>query len=207
MPWQRCCRVVNKFQSDRIKTYKYISRPREFARYCGKASCGLENRGPLALEVIVWHTKTLHFCWCTVRFTLLWRHNGRDCVSNHQPHDCLLNRLFRSRSQKTSKLRVTGLCVQGIHRWPVNSPHKRPVTRKMFLFDDVITIYVFIMGFAARSDHICYNPIILIYYRTVQALLCFVTHFASYWENSGDMATYYNGQTIIPKSWSVMDEI
>ena len=28
--------------------------------------------------------------------------------------------------------------VRGIHRWPVNSPHKGPVTRKMFLFDDVI---------------------------------------------------------------------
>ena len=28
--------------------------------------------------------------------------------------------------------------VRGIHRWPVNSPHKRPATRKLFLFDDVI---------------------------------------------------------------------
>ena len=28
--------------------------------------------------------------------------------------------------------------VWGIHRWPVNSPHKRPVTRKIFPFDDVI---------------------------------------------------------------------
>ena len=28
--------------------------------------------------------------------------------------------------------------VQGIHRWPVNSPHKGPVTRKMIPFDDVI---------------------------------------------------------------------
>ena len=28
--------------------------------------------------------------------------------------------------------------VWGIHRGPVNSPHKWPVTRKMFLFDDVI---------------------------------------------------------------------
>ena len=63
--------------------------------------------------------------------TLQWRHNGRDSVSNHQPHDCLLNRLFRRRSKKTSKLSVTG-------RWPVNSPHKWPVTRKMFPFDDVI---------------------------------------------------------------------
>ena len=28
--------------------------------------------------------------------------------------------------------------VRGIHRWPVDSPHKGPVTRKMFPFDDVI---------------------------------------------------------------------
>ena len=42
---------------------------------------------------------------------LQWRHIGHDSVSNHQPHDCLLNRLFRRRSKKTSKLRVTGLCV------------------------------------------------------------------------------------------------
>ena len=28
--------------------------------------------------------------------------------------------------------------VMGIHRWPVNSPHKGPVTRKMLPFDDVI---------------------------------------------------------------------
>ena len=42
---------------------------------------------------------------------LHWRHNGRDSVSNHQPYDCLLNRLFRRRSKKTSKLCVTGLCA------------------------------------------------------------------------------------------------
>ena len=28
--------------------------------------------------------------------------------------------------------------VRGIHRWPVNSQHKGPITRKMFTFDDVI---------------------------------------------------------------------
>ena len=42
--------------------------------------------------------------------TLHWRHNVRDGISNHQPNDCLLNRLFRRRSKKTSKFRVTGLC-------------------------------------------------------------------------------------------------
>ena len=42
---------------------------------------------------------------------LLWRHNGRRSVSNHQTHDCLLKHLFRRRSKKASKLRVTGLCT------------------------------------------------------------------------------------------------
>ena len=35
--------------------------------------------------------------------------------------------------------------VRGIHRWPVNSPHKWPVTRKMFPFDDVIMGYDFLL--------------------------------------------------------------
>ena len=69
--------------------------------------------------------------------TLHWRHNDHDGVSNHQPHGCLLNCLFGRRSKKTSKLRVTGLCA-GNSPGPVNSPHKGPVTRKMFPFDDVI---------------------------------------------------------------------
>ena len=45
------------------------------------------------------------------RISLHWRHNGHDGISNHQPHDCLLTRLFRHRSKKTSKLRITGLCA------------------------------------------------------------------------------------------------
>ena len=43
------------------------------------------------------------------RKTLQWRHIERDGVLNHRCIDCLLNRLFRRRSKKTSKLRVTGL--------------------------------------------------------------------------------------------------
>ena len=34
--------------------------------------------------------------------------------------------------------------VRGIHRGPVNSPHKWPVTRKMFQFDDVIMTQIWI---------------------------------------------------------------
>ena len=43
------------------------------------------------------------------RSPLQWRHNECVDVSNHQPHHCLLNHLFRRRSKKTSKLQVTGL--------------------------------------------------------------------------------------------------
>ena len=77
-----------------------------------------------------------------VRVTALqWRHNGRDGVSNHQPHDCLLNRFFRrtDQGQHQSFAPLAFLC--GIHRWPVKSPHKWPVTRKMFPFDHVIMVY------------------------------------------------------------------
>ena len=42
--------------------------------------------------------------------TLQWCHNESDSISNHQCLDCLLNLLFRRRSKKTSKLRITGLC-------------------------------------------------------------------------------------------------
>ena len=89
------------------------------------------------------------------------RHNGRDSVSNHQPHDCLLNRLFRRRSKKTSKLRVTGPCA-------VNSPHKWPVTRKMFPFDDVIMPCTH----ASRTNKlhlICYSYVFANGYRAVMA--------------------------------------
>ena len=62
---------------------------------------------------MIWNTATLIWrLWYYVetRLSLQWRHNGCDGVSNHQRLDCLLNLLFRRRSKKTSKLRVTGLC-------------------------------------------------------------------------------------------------
>ena len=59
---------------------------------------------------IVWHVDCRKHRACDPG-PLQWRHNGHDGVSNHQPHHCLLNRLFGCRSKKTSTLRVTGLCA------------------------------------------------------------------------------------------------
>ena len=41
--------------------------------------------------------------------------------------------------------------VRGIHRGQVNSPHKWPVTRKMFPFDDVIMFLVYALIWAMDS--------------------------------------------------------
>ena len=53
-----------------------------------------------AAEVLQVQVQILH---CLLHMTLQWRHNGRDGVSNHQHHDCLLNRLFRCRSKENIK--------------------------------------------------------------------------------------------------------
>ena len=57
-------------------------------------------------------------------WVLQWRHNEHDDVSYHQPHDCLLNGLFKRRSKKTSKLCVTGLC-EGNSRMTGEFPAQR----------------------------------------------------------------------------------
>ena len=87
--------------------------------------------------------------WCLTHFpfreeALNWRHNWRDDVSNHQPHDCLLNRLFRRRSKKTAKLRVTGLC-EG----------KSPVISEFLAQRASNAEYVSIWW--RHHDEICYN--------------------------------------------------
>ena len=74
---------------------------------------------------------------CLGLFSLQWRHNGRDSASNHQPHDCLLKHLFRRRSKKTSKLRVTSHCA-GNSPGTGEFPAQMASNAEMFPFDDVI---------------------------------------------------------------------
>ena len=69
--------------------------------------------------------------------TLQWCHNECDGVSNHEPTDCLLKRLFRRKSKKTSKLCVTGLCA-GNSLVTGEFPAQRASNAEMFPFDDFI---------------------------------------------------------------------
>ena len=45
---------------------------------------------------------------------------------------------YSDTDQRKHQSSVSLASVRAIHRWPVNSPHKRPVKRKMFQFDNVI---------------------------------------------------------------------
>ena len=83
-------RIITSIRFIDVITFDKI-RPSWFRRFY-ETECYVE-------ESVCYHSKSLQ-----------WRRNGRDGVSNHQPDDCLLNRLFRRRSKKTSKLRGTGLC-------------------------------------------------------------------------------------------------
>ena len=80
-------------------------------------------------RVVIWISET----------SLYWRHDKRNGVSNLQPHDCLLN-LYSSADQRKHQSSLSLAFGREIHRWPVTSPHKGPVTRKMLPFDDFIML-------------------------------------------------------------------
>ena len=53
--------------------------------------------------------------------------------------------IYSSAEQRKHQSSASVAFVRWIHRWPVHSPHKGPVTRKMFPFDDVIMIILWVI--------------------------------------------------------------
>ena len=49
--------------------------------------------------------------------------------------------VYSGADQRKHQSSASLIFVRGIHRWPVNSAHKGPVTQKMFPFDDVIMMH------------------------------------------------------------------
>ena len=68
--------------------------------------------------------------------SLQWRHNDHDSVSHHL--SVVYSIVYSGTRQRKPQSSALLAFVRVIHRSPVNSPHKGPVTRKMFPFDDVI---------------------------------------------------------------------
>ena len=92
----------------------------------------------------------------TIHLALQWRHNEHAGLSNHQPHDCWLNRSFWRRSEKISNLHVTGFC-EGNSPVTGEFPHKWTVTGKMLPFDDVI-MDNFVTPVFVNPNSMCWKP-------------------------------------------------
>ena len=72
----------------------------------------------------LWYFITMTSSWVWWRF--------------RSPASRLFTTIYSGADQRKHQSSASLAFVRGIHRWPVNSPHKGPVTRKMFPFDDVI---------------------------------------------------------------------
>ena len=69
--------------------------------------------------------------------SLRWRHNECDDISNYQLAIVYSN-VYSGVDQRKHQSSTSLAFMRAIHQWTVNSPHKGPVTRKIFSFDDVI---------------------------------------------------------------------
>ena len=87
-------------------------------------------------------------CWSTSSWPITWwLHNHyNDIIMSEMPSQIIsvsivCSTIFAGADQRKHQSSAAPLAfVRGIHWWPVNSPHKRPVTRKIFPFDGIIMI-------------------------------------------------------------------
>ena len=80
---------------------------------------------------------------CTRSTLCLLRCHGSDVIINTTAFQItripiVYSTVCPSAYQRKHPSSVSLAFVRGIHRWPVNSPHKGPVTRNMLPFGDVI---------------------------------------------------------------------
>ena len=85
--------------------------------------------------------------------TLPWRHNDHDGVANHQPHGCLLYRLFGRRSKKTSKLRVN---ERWIPRTKASDAENVSIWWRHEIHDTLFEIYLRLVpkGITNNAEHV-----------------------------------------------------
>ena len=79
--------------------------------------------------------------YCSL-FILRWRHNGH-VASQITSLTIAYSSVYSGADQR--KRSASLALVRGIHRWPENFPHKWPVSRKMFPFDEVIIVCFYIL--------------------------------------------------------------
>ena len=98
--------------------------------------------------------------------TLEWRHNARDSVSNHQPHDCLLNRCFRQIKEN----------IKAPRHWPLrgNSSETGEFPAQMASNAENASIWW-------RHHSLLWNRFRKFVQRTAVSLPCSVQNFRAIW--------------------------
>ena len=120
--WRVCLKteeVVTAIRSESVKTW---------VKMCWTESQNLSNHEYMCSFAVI--SMPAH------GLILQWRHNERDGVSNHQRLHCLLNCWIKENIKAPRHWSLWGEFAGGT----VNSPHKWPVTWKMFPLDDVIML-------------------------------------------------------------------
>ena len=83
-----------------------------------------------------------HGWWCHQQPCMLLNHYSdviMDAIASQITSLTIVySTVYSGTDQRKNQSSASLAFVWGIHRGPVNSPHKWPVTRKMFPFDDVI---------------------------------------------------------------------
>ena len=113
------------------------------------------------------------------RYLSLWTHL---LISCHHYNDIIMgakasqitsltiaySTVYSGTDQRKHQSSASLAIVRGIHRWPVNSPHRWSITRKMFSFNDVIVMPSHVMPFPVMplcnvlhttSHHLIYHII------------------------------------------------
>ena len=96
--------------------------------------------------------------WLVEHTYVLWHYNDvimGAIASQITSPTIVYSAVYSDANQRKHQSSASLAFVQGIHRGPVNSPHKWPVTRKIFPFDDVIMCFFLIDWF--RMWTICMN--------------------------------------------------
>ena len=108
---------------------------------------------------------------------------------------------YSGADQRKHQISASLAFVRGIHRWPVNSPHKWPVTRKTFPFDDVFMNH-FVTFLSTRGQIIpsATSSCIIYIFSTWCGLICIILY--TVWPPLINMALISNH--VYSKMW---DEI
>ena len=136
-----------------IVTSAAASIPKEVRAYpeggSGPVSQALLERG-LCLDLFIYNSLTRAYRTLLVNFmkTIVWStHYYNDVIMSEMGSQItsistVCSTIYSGADQRKHQSSASLAFVGGIHRWPVNSSHKRPVTRKMLSFDDVIMRWV-----------------------------------------------------------------